>query len=88
MVQAGSVIAWRLKVLFLIAVLAYAFFKFAWTCRLQNYCSVLLGALPVGIEPDLEAESLAARALNPLRALRSVSARVSLVLPVAAERDK
>lgn len=39
---------WQIKVLALIAVMAYAFFKFAWTFRLQNYCAVLLGATAGG----------------------------------------
>ena len=25
----------------------YAFFKFAWSYRLQNYCSILVGAVPL-----------------------------------------
>ena len=50
MAEPGTVETWRIKVLLLIVVLVYAFFKFAWTFRLQNYCSVLLGATPVATE--------------------------------------
>jgi uncharacterized membrane protein len=34
------------KVLGLVAVLCYAFFKFGWSYRLFNYCSILIGAVP------------------------------------------
>jgi len=35
------------KVLGLVVILAYAFFKFGWSYRLFNYCSILIGAVPV-----------------------------------------
>ena len=44
LVDAGTPETWQIKMLLLIAVMAYAFFKFAWTFRIQNYCSILLGA--------------------------------------------
>ena len=31
----------------LVAILAYAFFKFGWAYRLFNYCSILIGAVPM-----------------------------------------
>ena len=31
----------------LIAILGYAFFKFGWSYRLFNYCSILIGAVPM-----------------------------------------
>ena len=66
MAEPGTVETWRIKVLLLIVVLVYAFFKFAWTFRLQNYCSVLLGATPVATETgsgtNSESTSLALRA--------------------------
>nr|WP_246188735.1 DUF599 family protein [Nitratireductor arenosus] len=34
------------KVLGLMIILAYAFFKFGWSYRLFNYCSILIGAVP------------------------------------------
>lgn len=37
---------WEIKVLLLLMTLVYAFFKFAWSYRLFNYCSVLIGAAP------------------------------------------
>jgi uncharacterized membrane protein len=37
----------EVKVMGLILILAYAFFKFGWSYRLFNYCSILIGAVPV-----------------------------------------
>lgn len=37
----------EIKVMGLITVLAYAFFKFGWSYRLFNYCSILIGAVPL-----------------------------------------
>lgn len=54
--------AWQIKVLLLVAVLVYAFFKFAWTFRLYNYCSVLIGAAPAMGSDDPESETMARRA--------------------------
>ena len=46
LVEATTPEIWRAKVLLLILVMAYAFFKFAWAFRLHNYFSILLGAAP------------------------------------------
>ena len=35
------------KTIGLIVLFAYAFFKFGWSYRLFNYCSILIGAVPV-----------------------------------------
>ena len=37
---------WDLKVVGLTAIFGYAFFKFAWSYRLFNYASILIGATP------------------------------------------
>ena len=37
---------WEMKVIGLVGIFGYAFFKFAWAYRLFNYCVILLGALP------------------------------------------
>lgn len=37
----------ELKILGLTVLLAYSFFKFAWAYRLFNYCSILIGTVPV-----------------------------------------
>lgn len=38
--------AWEMKVIGLALIFGYAFFKFAWSYRLFNYCVILLGSLP------------------------------------------
>jgi uncharacterized membrane protein len=40
-------VAFELKVFGLIAIFAYAFFKFGWSYRLFNYSSILFGAIPM-----------------------------------------
>jgi len=37
---------WEVKVLGLVLIFTYGFFKFAWSYRLFNYCSILIGAVP------------------------------------------
>ncbi|WP_353641546.1 DUF599 family protein [Mesorhizobium sp. WSM2239] len=51
----------EIKVLGLMALLAYAFFKFGWSYRLFNYCSILVGAVPMHKEgaADLAAMEVA-----------------------------
>ena len=38
---------WELKILMLISIYVYAFFKFGWAYRLFNYASILMGAFPL-----------------------------------------
>jgi uncharacterized membrane protein len=46
------------KVLGLVAILSYAFFKFGWAYRLFNYCSILIGAVPIPrLDREVDAES-------------------------------
>ncbi len=59
------------KVFGLIALLGYAFFKFGWSYRLFNYCSILIGAVPMhrdGVEhgDEMEAAILRATRMNVL----------------------
>jgi uncharacterized membrane protein len=37
---------WEYKILLLVGIFVYAFFKFTWSLRQQNFCSVLVGAAP------------------------------------------
>lgn len=37
---------WDIKVLLLVAVFVFAFFKFTWSLRLYHFCSVMIGAAP------------------------------------------
>jgi len=46
----GSRTAFELKVGGLAAIFAYSFFKFGWSYRLFNYCSILFGAMPMEAE--------------------------------------
>ncbi|OLP60545.1 hypothetical protein BJF93_22315 [Xaviernesmea oryzae] len=43
----GSRTAFELKVGGLACLLGYAFFKFGWSYRLFNYCSILIGGIPM-----------------------------------------
>ena len=38
---------WEMKILFLALIFIYAFFKFAWSFRLTNYCNIMVGSAPV-----------------------------------------
>jgi uncharacterized membrane protein len=49
---------WELKMLGLIVIFVYAFFKFAWSYRLFNYFAIMVGAAP----PPAEKDSAAAKA--------------------------
>ena len=55
---------WHVKILLLIVIFVYAFFKFAWAFRLTNNCAILIGAAPAApADPDtaaLHAERAAA----------------------------
>ncbi len=53
---------WELKVLLLVAIFIYAFFKFAWSYRLLTYCSILIGSAPLTPSSEAEAEAFASRA--------------------------
>jgi uncharacterized membrane protein len=39
--------AFQIKVLGLVLILAFSFFKFGWAYRLFNYCTILIGAVPI-----------------------------------------
>lgn len=52
----------ELKLLGLVVIFCYAFFKFAWSYRLFNYCSILVGAIPM-LDAIAEAPEQAERAV-------------------------
>lgn len=54
--------AWEIKILLLVGLFVYAFFKFAWSFRLFNYCSVLIASAPPAPVPTEEAHEFAERA--------------------------
>ena len=43
---------WEIKVIGLAVIFIYAFFKFAWSYRLYNYVSILLGAMPFSVDKE------------------------------------
>ncbi|MBX2868149.1 MAG: DUF599 family protein [Acidiferrobacterales bacterium] len=52
---------WELKVLGLAVLFAYTFFKFGWSYRLFNYCSILIGAVPVVSGSNIDERMVEAR---------------------------
>ena len=58
----SSTVIWDLKVLLLIAVFIYAFFKFTWAFRHYNYCLILVGAVAGHDRLDDECHLIAERA--------------------------
>ncbi len=52
---------WELKVLLLITIFVYAFFKFTWSFRLLKYSGILIGAAPLRSEIDEDAKDFARR---------------------------
>lgn len=49
-----TLVQWEFKLLVMIVIFVYAFFKFTWALRQFNYCSVLIGAAPnlIGAAPN------------------------------------
>jgi uncharacterized membrane protein len=45
-VAKAPLVVWELKVLLLVVVFVYAFFKFTWSLRQFNYVAILIGAAP------------------------------------------
>src|SRR6201993_4157470 len=45
---------WEMKCVGLILIFVYAFFKFAWSYRLFNYVSILIGAMPPASQRDTD----------------------------------
>lgn len=56
---------WEIKVLGLMLLLAYGFFKFGWAYRLFNYASIIMGAVPdIGRADDAEIRAVALKAAD------------------------
>ncbi|TCM57409.1 putative membrane protein [Rhizobium sp. PP-F2F-G48] len=63
----GGRTAFELKVSGLTCIFGYAFFKFGWSYRLFNYCSILIGGIPMLSETKVDraaAERAAERAIR------------------------
>ena len=43
---------WHIKIILMIAVFVYAFFKFTWSIRQFNFCAILIGAAPLSAHPE------------------------------------
>lgn len=54
----SSPVLFELKVLLLMAIFVFAFFKFAWAFRLSHYAAIMIGATPI-LEPDTRHACLA-----------------------------
>lgn len=53
---------WDLKILLLVVLFVYAFFKFTWSYRQYNYCLILLGSVPGPSQLTDESRRIAERA--------------------------
>ena len=49
---ASTATLWEIKVIFLMMIMIYAFFKFAWAFRLSHYTVMMMGATPPHDHPD------------------------------------
>jgi uncharacterized membrane protein len=53
-----SELVWLVRIVLLIVIFVYAFFKFTWSIRQYNFCAVLVGAAPHSERPEEHAEFL------------------------------
>lgn len=58
----SSILMWEFKVVTLIVIFIYAFFKFTWSLRQYNYCCVLVGAAPLPSEATDKHDAYASKA--------------------------
>jgi len=63
----GGRTGFELKVGGLACIFGYAFFKFGWSYRLFNYCTILLGAIPMSEEVDKDPKAAALAADKVIR---------------------
>ncbi len=54
-------VLWELKIVGLLIIFGYAFFKFAWAYRLFNFTAILIGATPARSDPDEAARTAMVR---------------------------
>ncbi|MFK7889543.1 MAG: DUF599 domain-containing protein [Granulosicoccus sp.] len=61
---------WEVKILLVVFIFVYAFFKFAWSYRLYNYVMIMIGAAPEGSDDNIdEHKKLHAKKLTMAHAL-------------------
>ena len=70
----GDRIAFEIKVAGLSAIFAYSFFKFGWSYRLFNYCSIMFGTLPMHAEFHKDPEA-GYRAAESVIAMNIIAAK-------------
>lgn len=78
---------WEAKVIFLMSIFVYAFFKFAWAFRLTHYMATMIGATPLPEAHNAaECEEFAHRAgqLTAIMADHSASGLASFYYAIAA----
>ncbi len=73
LVSYGGRSAFELKVAGLTCLFGYAFFKFGWSYRLFNYCTILFGALPMMHDTNLD-RAAAERAADQVVRMNSIAA--------------
>ena len=62
MVAPSGAVRWEMKLLVIMAIFAFAFFKFAWAFRLAQYASIMVGATPIlGADNTAECDAHAER---------------------------
>ncbi len=67
--QTTTTVLWELKVLVLIVVFMFAFFKFTWSIRQHSYCATLLGSIGSPDESDDKKSILKAQQFADLSSL-------------------
>lgn len=70
-VSLSTPISWTLKIILLIGIFAYAFFKFAWAFRLSHHTAILIGATPLREDGD---EAACLRHADAIAALNGIAA--------------
>ncbi|NTF32118.1 DUF599 domain-containing protein [Rhizobium skierniewicense] len=63
----GGRTAFEMKVIGLTTLFGYAFFKFGWSYRLFNYCTILFGAMPMTHEANADRKAAEHAAENVIR---------------------
>ncbi len=53
MVAHSSAVLWECKLLLIMAIFIFAFFKFAWAFRLSHYAAIMIGATPILTEDNI-----------------------------------
>lgn len=63
---------WETKIIGLLIIYAYAFFKFGWAYRLFNYASMLVGAVPNRAEANTKAAALSVQSAADMTILAGI----------------